>query len=118
MISTDIDMQIVARDKAVTLLFSRETADGGKVPALTDNMMLDPETALLAAQLMTDLAFEADSGLKPMGPALKASLIEKHRSILLPRLKVILSSTRGNKKITHEQLAVQLLDVFCHEVFA
>ena len=117
MISADIDMQIVARDKAITLLFSRET-DAGTVPALTDNMMLDPETALLAAQLMTDLAFEADSGLKPMGPALKASLIEKHRSILLPRLKVILSSTRGNRKITHEQLAVQLLDVFCHEVFA
>lgn len=115
----DIDMQIVARDKAVLLLFSRTQNDSGqKVPAMTDNMVMDPETALFAAQTLTDMAFEADGSIKPVGPSLKAALVEKHRTVLLPRLTVMLHSLREKKTVTDEQLAVQMLDRFCAEVFS
>ena len=117
-IHTDISMQIVARDNAVHLLFSRTNSDSvGPVPALTDNMLIDPETAMLAAGLMAEMAFEADPGLKPIGPKLKASLIETHRAKLIPRLKVVLNSLREKKTVSNEQLGIQLLDIFCHEVF-
>jgi hypothetical protein len=113
-----INMQIVARDKAVVLLFSRDMDDGAPVPAMTDNMRLDPETALVAAQAMTDMAFEADSSIKPIGPALKASMIEKHRSVLIPRISMMLNNLREKKTITNEQLAIQIMDRFCAEVFS
>lgn len=118
-VHADIDMQIVAQDKAVLLLFSRTASDTGKtVPALTDNMVLAPDTALQAAQTLTDMAFEADASIKPVGPKLKASMVEKHRMVLLPRITMILHSLREKKTVTDDQLAIQLLDRFCAEVFS
>jgi len=117
-VNSDIDMQIVARDKSVMLLFSRVSSDTGTpVPAFTDNMLLDPETALRASQLMADMAFEADDSIKPVGPALKAALVEKHRAVLIPRIAMILNTLREKKTVTNEQLAVQLVDVTCAEIF-
>lgn len=117
--NTDIDMQVVARDKAVVLLFSRIPSDSTTpVPAFTDNMRMDPETAMLAAQMITDMAFEADESIKPVGNALKASLVEKHRSVLIPRITTMLGSLREKKTLTNEQLAVQIMDRFCSEVFS
>lgn len=117
-IRSDIEMQVVARPKVVELLFSRRASDSGdRVPAMTDNMRMDPETALLSAQMITDMAFEADESIKPVGPALKANLVEKHRSVLGPRIATVLNSTREKKTITNDQLAKQLLDIFCAEVF-
>ena len=113
-----INMQVVAREKAVVLLFSRDTNDGAPVPALTDNMRLDPETALVAAQALTDMALEADSSIKPIGPALKASMIEKHRSVLIPRISMILNNLRERKTVDNDQLATQIMDRFCAEVFS
>jgi len=116
-IRTDIEMQIVARDKSVFLLFSRRPSDAGDlVPAQTDNMVLDPETALMASQVLADMAFQADDGLK-MPEAQKLALVEKHRAKLLPRLTVMLNSLREKKTVTNEQLARQALDAFCAEVF-
>lgn len=117
-VHADLEMQIVARDKAVFLLFSRKPADGGdKVPALTDNMVLAPDTALMASQVLADMAFEADDGLKMPG-AQKLALVEKHRAKLLPRLEVMLNSLRERKTLSNEQLAQQMLDTFCAEVFS
>ena len=115
--SADIEMQIAAREGRVLLLFSRRTDDGVLRRAETDNMILNPEIAMLAAQKMTDMAFEADASLKPVGPALKASLIEKHRSVLHPRLTMMLNSLRENKTVANEHLAMQMLDAMCAEVF-
>ena len=118
-INADINMQIVARDKAVVLLFSRVPDDSGTpVPAMTDNMLLTPETALVAAQCMTDMAFEADASIKPIGPALKASMVEKHRSVLIPRIASMMNSLRENKLVSNDQLAVQIMDRVCSEVFS
>lgn len=115
---SDIDMQIVARDKSVFLLFSRKESDTGEtVPALTENMVLAPEVALQASQVLADMAFEADDGLK-MPAAQKLALVEKHRAVLLPRFTVMLGSLREKKTVTNEQLARQALDVFCSEVFS
>jgi len=114
----NIDMQVVARDRAVTLLFSRRPDDNGDpAPAAVDHMTMDPETALLAAQMITDLAFEADSSIKPVGPALKANLIEKHRAVLIPRITTVMNSLRTKRTVTNQQLAVQLMDIVCSEVF-
>lgn len=117
-INTDIEMQIVARDKSVFLLFRRKESDSGEyVPALTENMILAPDTALQASQVLADMAFEADDGLK-MPQAQKLALVEKHRAVLLPRLTVLLNSLREKKTMTNEQLARQALDTFCSEVFS
>lgn len=114
----DLTMQIVAREKAVFLLFSRKASDSGEtVPAMTDNMIMDPESALMASQVMADMAFEADEGLKMPG-AQKLALIERHRAKLLPRLTLHLNSLREKKTLTNEQLAQHMLDTMCHEVFS
>lgn len=114
----DIEMQVVARDKSVLLLFSRKASDSGdKVPALTDNMILPPDVALQASQVLADMAFEADDGLKMPG-AQKLALIEKHRAKLLPRLEMMLNSLREKKALSNGQLAQQMLDTFCAEVFS
>lgn len=116
--NADINMSIVAREKSVLLLFSRTLDDGASTPAMTDNMRMDPETALVAAQCLTDMAFEADASIKPVGLALKASLVEKHRTVLIPRIASMLNSLREMKTVTNEQLAVQIMDRFCSEVFS
>jgi hypothetical protein len=116
-VHTDLSMQIVARDKSVHLLFSRDLSDGAKVPAMTDNMALDPETALMASQVLADMAFEADEGLR-MPKAQQLALIERHRAKLLPRITVMFNSLREKKTMSNEELARQVLDTFCAEVFS
>lgn len=114
----DIQMQIVARDKQVILLFSRKAADGdGLAPAMTDNMLMTAEDALIASQLLADMAFEIDSNLR-MPNAQKLALVEKHRAKLLPRMVMILNSQREAKTIGNDALALQVLDTFCSEVFS
>lgn len=116
--SADIDMQIVSRDGAVVLLFSRYYDDEGSRPAFTDNMTMDPETAMRASAVLADMAFEADPGIKPIGPAQKAVLVEKHRSVLIPRIASMLNSLREAKKVSNHQLSVQIMDAVCSEVFS
>ena len=115
-IRTDLQMQIVARDQNVFLLFSRKKRSGELVPSKTDNFLIPADIALLASQKMADLAFEADEGLR-MPMSHKAALVEKHRSVLIPRLGVIFNSQRENKTLTNDQLARQIIDVVCAEIF-
>lgn len=116
-INTDLQMQIVARDKTVFLLFGRKLNDSDElVPAMTDNFLMPAETALVASQKLADMAFEAEEGLR-MPSAHKASLVEKHRNVLIPRLQVVFNSQRENKTLTNEQLSRQIIDIVCAEIF-
>ncbi len=115
----DLLMQVVQREGKVLLLFSRRhEASGNLVAEKTDHMMLDPQGALAAAECLSTMAFEADTNLKPVGETLKASLVKAHQDKLLPRLTLMLNSQRENRTISNQQLARQMLDAFCSEVFS
>jgi len=113
----DIETQVVHRDGKVMLLFSRRDGAGELKKAQTDNIILDPESALAAAELLSSMAFEADTTLKPVGPSLKASLIEKHRDRLIPIIATILR-TYINAKKSPGQMAVSIMDEVCKEIFS
>lgn len=118
-IRPDLLAQIVQRDGKVLLLFSRRHESSGElVPEKTDHYMIDPEGALAMAELLSAMAFEADTGLKPVGEVLKAELVQRHRDKLAPRLALMLNTLRENKRMSNEQLAKQMLDAFCSEVFS
>jgi len=112
----DLEMQVVHKDGKVVMLFSRRES-GDLKPAFTDHMSLPPQTAIHAAQASTDMAFEADTNLKPVGPTLKASLVQQHRDKLIPRINVMLNSLRENREVTNGQLALQIMDTVCAEIF-
>ena len=113
--SRDIETQVVHRDGKVMLLFSKRV-DGELKPAQTDHLMLDPEAAVYAAELLTSVAFEADTNLKPVGDTLKASLVDKHRKKLKGVFETVLR-TGINHKVGLGKLATQLLDEMCKEIF-
>jgi hypothetical protein len=115
---TDIDMQVVARDGDVHLLFSEKDQKGDKVAAYTSNFLLSASDALKFSTLLADLAFEADTGLKAAGPALKSELVDRHRKTLINRISTMLNSQRENRLLTNNGLAKQLVDVMLSEVFS
>lgn len=117
-IRTDIDMQVAARDGQIHLLFNEKDQAGESVPAYTPNFLLSASDALAFSALLADLAFEADTGLKAAGPALKAELVERHRQKLVDRLAVVLNSTREKKTTSNRGLAKQLVDIALAEVFS
>ena len=114
---SDIQTQIVQRDGNVHLLFSSEV-EGELKPAETNHVMLPAQVALDAGQAIIDLAFEADTGLKPLGPAAKAELVKKHRDKLLPRVALMLRSQREKRVVSHDALARQIIDSVFSEVFS
>ena len=77
----------------------------------------DPENAVAIAMRITDLAFEADSGMKPVGDTLKAELIEQHRIKLIQRIALMLGSMRNDKKKSDGYLAKELVETFLREIF-
>jgi hypothetical protein len=117
-VRTDIEMQVVARDGSVWLLFNEEDRETkAKRAAYTPNFILSASDALTLSALIADLAFETDSGLK--APAsVKAELIERHRKTLSDRLTVVLNSMREKKTTSNRQLAKQVVDICMREVFA
>ena len=115
-IRTDLFMQVVEREGKVLLLFSRQQ-DGELVSESTDHFMLPPQDAINVAEVLTQMAFEVDTGLKPVGPALKASLVQKHRDILIPRIATMLGSLRENRLLSNGDVALKLMDAVCNEVF-
>ncbi len=115
-IRDDLLMQVVQRDGRVLLLFSKNV-DGSLVAEKTDCMLLPPAMAIGAAEALTAMAFEADTGLKPLGDTQKASLVQKHQDVMLPRLTVMLNSQREKKTISNNHLARMLWNAFAHEVF-
>ena len=113
----DLQSQIVQREGKVHILFSRDV-EGEVKPALTDHVMWPADTALSVGQAIIDLAFEADTGLKPLGPAAKAELVKRHRDKLIPRISLMLGSLREDRLTSNQALATKIMDTFCSEVFS
>ena len=116
-IVADIQTQAVQRDGAVHLLFSRDV-EGELRPAETNHVMWPASEALRAGQAIIDLAFEADTGLKPVGPAAKAELISRHRLILISRIETMLNSLRDKRTLKTHDLSVNIVDVCLKEIFS
>jgi hypothetical protein len=118
-IRPDLLAQVVQREGKVLILFSRRSeATGELVSERTDHYMVDPEGALTMAECLSTMAFEADTGLKPVGETLKAELVKKHREKLTPRVALMLNTLRENKRFNNQQITNQLLDAFFSEVFS
>jgi len=116
-IRTDIEVQVVARDGEVHMLFNERDAQGDVRPAYTPNFFLSAGDALSMSSLLADLAFEADSGLK-IPNAQKAELVQRHRATLMDRLTVMLNSQREKKTVSNRSLARLIVDVMSQEVFS
>lgn len=114
---TDLQTSAVQRDGKVHLLFSRDV-EGELRRAETDHVMWPAQTALQLGQTIIDLAFEADTGLKPLGPAAKAELVKKHREKMVPRVTLMLNSMREQRTISNAALSKQIIDTVFAEVFA
>lgn len=114
--SRELETQIVQRDGQVVILFSRREK-GELVGAKTDNLYLTPVAAQHMAELLTAMAFEADTGLKPVSETLKASIVEGHRDRLLPRLTIMLNSML-NEKRSEGTIALQLMDTVLSEILS
>lgn len=117
-IRTDIEMQVAAREGQIHLLFNEKNQQGESVPAYTPNFLLSAPDALTFATLLADLAFEADTGLKSAGPAIKAELADRHRSKLTNRLSVLFNTQREKKTIDNRSLARQVVDIMLSEVLS
>ena len=116
-IRTDVQMQAVARDKQIHLLFSEEDSQTKELrPAFTSNFLMSADQALAFSTLVADLAFEADTGLKAVGPALKAELADRHRTKLTQRLSVMLGTLREKRTLSNEKLAQRLVEICLREV--
>ena len=115
-VNRDLLCQVVEHDGMVRLLFSTQEEDG-LTPAMTDNFIIAADAALSVAEMITQMAFEADTKLKPVGETLKASLVEKHRERLIPRVALMLGSMREDKLKTNGQIALDIVDAACKEIF-
>ena len=113
----DLQTTVVQRDGKVHLLFSRDV-EGEMRSAQTDHLMLPAQVALDMGQMIIDLAFEADTGLKPLGPAAKAELVRKHRQKLIPRVALMMGSLREQRTVSNDAIARQIIDAVCAEVFS
>ena len=99
----------------VVVLFSKDPE--GSTPANISQWRTDPTECLEIVAAMADAAFRADSGIKPVGPALKASLIEQHRMKLTQRFSLMLTTMRQDKLMSNGQIAQRLVDAALQEVF-
>lgn len=79
---------------------------------------IEPQNCLDIVEAMSAAAFEARDGIKPVGPALKASLIEKHRDKLVPRITLMLAALREDKKRSDGYIALQIVDAIFSEIFS
>lgn len=115
-IRTDIELQVVARDREIHLLFNETDAEGTKKAAYTPNFLLSASDALSLSSLLADLAFEAETSLK-VPEAMKKELVARHRKTLLNRIRVMLNSTREVRTINNHALAQTIVDAVSKEVF-
>ena len=81
-------------------------------------IVFDPPNIQEIACRLTDLAFEAQSGLKPVNKTLKADLIQRHMEKLVPRLSLMFGTWREDKKVSDGQLAKKFVDICFHEIFS
>jgi hypothetical protein len=116
-VNADLLIQVLQRDRRVHMLFSR-SVEGEIRPAMTENVLLDPPAALMMAEQLTTMAFEADTSLKPVTETLKASLVERHRQKLTPRLELMLNTLREERTASNAQLARTIIDQMFSEIFS
>jgi hypothetical protein len=82
-----------------------------------EEVIYDPQNAIDVAMMLSDLAFEAQEGMKPASDTLKAELIERHRMTCTQRAANILNTDRGNIKVSNGQLGQDLVEMVLREVF-
>ena len=80
-------------------------------------VIYEPNNALEVAMRMSDLAFHADTSMKPVGDTLKAEIVERHRMTLTNRVSLMLNSLREDKKKSNGQVAQEVVDACLKEVF-
>ena len=102
-------------DKQVLLLFSQDAE--GSVPANISQWRIDPKECIAISEAMATSAFEADTELKPVGPALKATLVENHRMKLMQRVSVMMNTLRHDNMKTDGMVARDIIDVIFKEIF-
>lgn len=95
--------------------------ENGKVVVIfnepTQRIEFDPQNCIDVARCMTDNAFEARDGVKPVGDTLKAELIERHRMTLTQRLSLMLGTMRQDRLITDGVLSQRLVEACLKEIF-
>lgn len=80
-------------------------------------VVYEPNNAIDVAMAMTDAAFAARDGVKPVGSTLKAELVERHRVTLTTRVALMLGSLRGDKLKSDGQVAQAVVEAMLREVF-
>lgn len=80
-------------------------------------VVYDPQNCLDVSEAMAAAAFEAREGVKPVGDALKAELVERHRIRLTQRVAVMLNSLREDRTKSNGHVAKAVVDAMLREVF-
>lgn len=109
-------VRIGVEEKQVMLLFCKDPE--GSIPSNISKWMVDPAQCLEISEGMATAAFEADTSLRPVGPALKATLMENHRIKLTARVALMLTTLRGDKLKTDGMVARDIVDAMLKEVFS
>lgn len=107
MTQESVSVAVKMEDGKVILVFDRDVA----------HIEIEPENCLDIAEAMSAAAFECKEKVQPVGQALKASLVERHRDKLIPRIALMLGSLRQDKKKSDGYLAEQFVSVMLGEVF-
>lgn len=111
---TSVYVRVGIEDGQVMLLFTKDPEGG--IPANISKWRSDPKECLDITEAMAAAAFEADGGLKPVGPALKANLIEQHRIKLTHRFALMLN-TMHPLRMSDGEIAQKLVDAALQEIF-
>ena len=77
---------------------------------------IDPDNALLIAEALTAAAFKCKNMVDPLGDTLKASLVEKHRDKLIPRVTLMMQNFAPH--LSPGQKTVQIVDTIFAEIFS
>ena len=108
-------VRLGAEDGQVVLIFTAD-AEGLK-PSNICRWVIDPRECLEISEEMATAAFEADTSIKPVGPALKATMVENHRMKLTARFALMLSTLREDKSLSSGTVAQRLVDAALKEIF-
>lgn len=106
----------VGRDEGrVHILFAKDPEC--TQPMSVDRWVLDAEECLQIAEAMAQAAFESRDNVKPVGEALKAEIVERHRMLLTHRVSLMLNTLRDDKTKGNGTIAKQIVDACLSEVF-
>ena len=96
-------------DEGQVLLMFADQPDGTGQRSIS-HWHIDPAQCLDIIEAMAQAAFEADSGLKPVGDVAKSQIIERTRMKLTTRYSLMFQTARWDKSISDGKLAQ---DVTC-----